>query len=115
MKDGFDVDWITEAEEQLQKIIDSGDLREGQELRCERASIQEVKNRILNRNAFMATNEANDEEIEAFLLKENERAEDLLCEATTMHEVLAKSLWYYKIRKESNLVFSDSSSDSIEE
>ena len=115
MKDGFDVDWITEAEEQLQKRIDSGDLRERQELRCERASIQEVKNRILNRDDFMATNEANDEEIEAFLLKENERAEDLLREATTMHKVLAKSLWYYKIRKESNLVFSDSSSDSIEE
>ena len=84
-------------------------------MRCERASIQEVKNRILDRNEFIAANEVNHGEVFAFLLKENERAKDLLCEATKMHEVLAKSLWHAKLRKESNLDFSDNSSDSIEE
>jgi len=39
----------------------------------------------------------NDKETEVFLLKENERAKDLLHESTAMHKVLAKSLWHYKI------------------
>ena len=74
-----------------------------------------MKNRVLNRDDFMAANQVNNEEVEAFLLKENERAADLLREATITHEVLAKSLWHYKIWKKSNLVFTDSSFDSMEE
>ena len=57
----------------------------------------------------------NNEEVKAFLLKKNERTEDLLCEAITMHKVLAKSLWHYKIQKDSNLVFSNVSFDSMKE
>ena len=59
------------VEKELQKKIDSSDLREDQKLCCERASIQKVKNRILNRVDFMVANEVNDEEIKAVLSKEN--------------------------------------------
>ena len=66
------------AKKKFKKKIDSGDLKDGKELRCERASIQVVKNRILNKNDFMVANEMIYEEVEAFLLKENERLEDFL-------------------------------------
>jgi hypothetical protein len=39
MNDGFNGNWISEAEEQLQRIIGIGALKEGQELRCEKALI----------------------------------------------------------------------------
>ena len=39
MKNRFNMNWIMEVEEQLQKRIDSGNLREGQELHCEKALI----------------------------------------------------------------------------
>ena len=46
--------------------------------------------------------EENDADTNLFLLRKNEKANDLLWEATTMHETLAESLWQYKLRK--NLV-----------
>ena len=46
MNDGFNENWISEAEEQLQRGIEIGALKEGQELHCERASIHAVINRI---------------------------------------------------------------------
>ena len=51
-----------------------------------------MKNRILNRDDFIVANEVNNEEIKMFLLKENERVANLLCEAKIMYEVLAKIL-----------------------
>ena len=46
-----------------------------------------------------------------FLLKENEKANDLLREATVMHELMAESLWQYKLRQKSTIVDSDSDSE----
>ena len=97
MKDGFNMDYIIKAKEQLQKRIYSDDLREGQKLYCEKASIQKVKNTIVNTDDFMVANKMNNKEIETFLLKENERLEDLFCEAPIIYKILAKSLWHYKI------------------
>ena len=74
-----------------------------------------MNNKIVNRDDFMVENEVNDEEVEALLLKKNERIEDLLHKATIMHKVLTKSLWHYKIQKESNLVFSNTNSKSMKE
>ena len=90
MNNGFNENWI--LEEQLQRRIEIGALKEGQELRCERVSIHEVKNRISYRKNLEFTDDINDEEVETFLVKENEKAVDLLREATRMHEILAKSL-----------------------
>ena len=42
MNDGFNENWILEADEQLQRKIKITTLKERQELRCERASIYEV-------------------------------------------------------------------------
>ncbi len=71
-------------------------MKEGQELRCERASLHEVKNRISYRENSELTNDDKDDkedkEVEAFLVKKNEKAVDLLRETTRMHEILAKSL-----------------------
>ena len=76
----YDVEVVHHNERWIQRGLDyrcqgtttkknSRDLREGQELHYEKASIKKVKNRILNSDDFMVKNE----EIEAFLLKENER------------------------------------------
>jgi hypothetical protein len=92
MNDGFNENWISEAEEQLQRKIEIGALKEGQELRCERASIHEVKNRISYRENSEFTDDIDDGEVEAFLMKKNEKVVDLLREATKMHEIMAKSL-----------------------
>ena len=92
MNDGFNENWISKADEQLQRKIEIGALKEGQELRCERASIYEVKNKISYRENSEFSDDIDDGEVEAFLVKENEKAVDLLREATIMHEISAKNL-----------------------
>ena len=52
MNDGLNVNRISEAEEQLQRKTEIAALKEGQKLRCERASIHEVKNRISYREIW---------------------------------------------------------------
>ena len=47
---------------------------------------------ILAREDMPIAYEENNEETNLFLLRENEKADDLLRKATTMHETLAKSL-----------------------
>lgn len=42
-------------------------------------------------------NKINDFKKKLFLLRENKNANDLLREATIMHNLLAESLWQYKI------------------
>jgi len=55
---------------------------------------------LRSRSKFIITQgEECDREIETFFIKENEKDENLLHEATMMHEVIAKSLWHYKIKK----------------
>jgi len=115
MNDGFNENSISKAKEQLQKKIEIGALKKGQELRCERASIHEVKNRISYRENSEFTDDIDDGEVEAFLVKENEKAVDLLREATRMHEILVKSLWHSKLQNQSTLEFSDSSFDCMED
>jgi hypothetical protein len=46
------------------------------------------------------------------LIKENERDEDLLVEATKMHIAIAKSLWQIKLQKDTNLVLYDMNTDT---
>ena len=110
-KEGIEEDWIVEAENKLSRRIDEGGIREGSELRGERAGIAEVKRRMLATEDAPIADEVNDKETEIFLLKENEKADDLLREATMMHELLAESLWQYKLRQKSNIVDSDSDSE----
>ena len=71
-----------------------------------------MRKKILAREDVSIANEENDAETNLFLLKENEKANDLLREATAMHETLAESLWQYKLRKKSNIMETDSDSDS---
>lgn len=49
--------------------------------------------------------------------RKNKKANDLLKEATVMHNLLAKSLWHYKIRNKSGLSYinSDNDSDIVEQ
>jgi hypothetical protein len=115
MNDGFNENWISEAEEQLQRRIEIGALKELQELRCKKASIHEVKNRISYRENSELTNDIDDGEVETFVVMKNEKAVDLLREATRMYKILAKNLWYSKLQNQSTLEFSDSSSDCIED
>ena len=67
---------------------------------------------ILAREDVLIADENNDVKTYLFLLRENEKANDLLHEATTMHETLAESLWQYKLRKKSSIMDCDSDSDS---
>jgi hypothetical protein len=100
-----------EAENKLSRRIDEGEIREGSELRGERAGIVEVKRMMLTTEDAPIANEVNDEETEIFLLKENKKANNLLREATVMHELMAESLWQYKLRQKSNILDSDSDSE----
>lgn len=109
--EGIEEDWIIEAENKLSRRISEGEVGEGSELRGERAGIAEVRRRILAREDMPIADEENDEETNLFLLRENEKANDLLREATTMHETLAESLWQYKLRQKSSIMETDSDSD----
>ena len=55
--------------------------------------------RILAREDVPIEDEVNDAEIDLFILKEIEKTNDLLREATIMHEILAECLWQYKIQE----------------
>ena len=109
--EGIEEDWIIEAKNKVSRRIIKGKVREGSELRGEIAGITEVRRRILVREDMPIADEENDEETNLFLLRENEKANDLLREATMMHETLAKSLWQYKLRQKSNIMETDSDSD----
>ena len=61
-KEGIEEDWIMEAENKLSKMIDEGRIREGSELRGERAGIAEVKRRMLATEDAPIANEENNEE-----------------------------------------------------
>jgi hypothetical protein len=45
-------------------------------------------------------------------LRENEKANDRLREATAIHEILAENLWQYKLRRNSSIMKTDSDSAS---
>ena len=115
--EGIEDEWIVEAETKLAKRISEGEIRDGSELRGERAGLAEVKRRIIAREDAPIADEENDVETDLFILRENEKANDLLREATLMHELLAKSLWQYKLRKNSSITETDSDSemDTLEE
>ncbi len=59
-----------------------------------RATIHHVKN---------VKEEHCDRKIKVFFIKENEKDQDILHEATRMHETVVKLLWHCKIKK--NLTF----------
>jgi hypothetical protein len=61
-KEGIEEDWIVKAENKLNRMIDEGGIREGSELRGERAGIIEVKRRMLATEDAPIANEENDEE-----------------------------------------------------
>ena len=60
--------------------------------------------------------EENDADIYLFLLRENEKANDLMQETTTIHETLVENLWQYKLRKKYSImeINSDSDIDSMD-
>ena len=63
----------------------------------EKTEIAELRKKILAREDMPIIEEENDAKIDLFLLREIEKANDLLREATTMHEILAENLWQYKL------------------
>jgi hypothetical protein len=103
-KDKFDMEWIEKAEKELGRRIDSRILREGQEIRVELAALGEVRNVNNIKNSERRAEDV-DKDTEIFLIKENEKDEDLLLEATNMHIIMAKSLWQIKLQKYTNVVF----------
>ena len=109
--DKFDIEWIEEVERELSRRIENRSLREGQEMRAELAAIGEVRNISITENDTRRA-EVVDRDTEIFLIKENEKDEDLLIEATNMHIAIAKSLWQIKLQKNSNLEFQDMDTDS---
>ena len=50
------------------------------------------------------------------MLRENEKANDLMQETTTIHETLVENLWQYKLRKKYSImeINSDSDIDSMD-
>jgi hypothetical protein len=115
-KDKFDSIWIEEVEVELMKRVDDGTVKGSQVLQGERASIDEIKTRILKSDVRRTIQnykiEEVDVEVEAFLIKQDEKDLDLLREATMAHESIAKALWKYNLSKELTIQFSESSSDS---
>ena len=108
---GIEKYWIIEAECKLARRIIDGEVSEGSELRGEKVGIAEVRRRILAREDVPIADKENNAETILFLLRKNEKANDLLREATMMHETLAESLWQYKLRKKSSIMETDSNSD----
>ena len=66
--------------------------------------LTEVKRMILVKDYAPIPDEMNDVKTYLFLLKENEKANDILKEAIVMHNLLAESLWQYKIQYRSGIL-----------
>ena len=71
-----------------------------------------MRRKILTRENVPITDEENDTKTILFLLRQNEKINDILQKTTAMHETLAKILWQYKLRKKSNIMKIDSDSNS---
>jgi uncharacterized protein with FMN-binding domain len=99
----------------LKKRVDDGTVKGGQVLQGERASIDEVKARILKSDVRRTIQnyeiEEADAKVGAFLIKHDEKDVDLLREATMAHESIIKALWEYNLSKGSTIQFSGSSND----
>ena len=67
-KDKFDIEWIEEAERELNRRIENRSLREGQEMRVELAAIGEVRNISIIENETRRA-EVVDRDTEIFLIK----------------------------------------------
>ena len=80
-------------------------------MRAELSAICEIRN-ISNTEDSGRRIEEIDKDTEIFLIKQNERDEDLLLEVTKMHITIVKSLWQIKLQKDTNLVFQDMDIDS---
>jgi len=97
--------WIDEAKVELKRWIEDGMVKGGQVLRGQRASIDEVKLRILKSDEKIITQNFEIKEVdveeEAFLIKQDEKDADLLKETTLAHESITKTLWKYNLAKES--------------
>ena len=91
-------------------------LWEGSELREEITGLAEMKRRILAKDDTSIPDELNDVK-NLFLLRKNEKGDDLLREATIIHNLLAESLSQYKIRYKYDILdtYSDSNSDIIKQ
>ena len=109
---GIEEDWIIEAESKLARRIIEDEICEGSELRGKIAEIVKVRRMILAREDVPIVDEENNAETYLFLSKENEKANDLLQEATMIHEILAESLWQYKLCKKSSIMKTDSDSNN---
>ena len=84
-------------------------MKGGQALWGEQASIDEVKAWILKSDMRRTIQnykiEEADAEVEAFLIKYDEKDVDILWEATMAHESIPKALWEYNLSKESTIQF----------
>ena len=87
--------WIIEAVNKLARRIIEGEVREDSELRGEKIGIAEVQRKISTWKNVPIADKENNAKIDLFLLRENEKANNLLWVATVMHETLAESLWQY--------------------
>ncbi len=71
-KEDIEKYWIVEAENKLSRRIGEGEIREGSELRGERAEIAEVKRMMLGTEDAPIADEVIDEETHFFLLNKRE-------------------------------------------
>ena len=115
--EGIEKDWIVEAKNKLARKVIEGDLWEGSEQRGERAGLAEVKRKIMARDDALIPDEINNVKTNLFWLRENEKANDLLRGATIMHNLLAESVWQYRIQYKYGIhdTNSDSDIDMIEQ
>jgi hypothetical protein len=99
----------------LHKRVEDGTVKGGQVLRGERASIDEIKTRILKSGTTRTFQNFEQEEVDAeeeiCLIKQDEKYVDLWRKATVAHESIAKTLWQYNLSKDSTIQFLESSSD----
>jgi hypothetical protein len=79
-------------------------------MRAELATLRDIRNVSNIENSGRRAEDV-DRDTEIFLIKENEKYEDLLLEATNMHIAIAKSLLQIKLQKNTNVVFQDIDTD----
>ena len=104
--------WIVETENKLATRVIEEKLREESELWEKKTKIIEVRRRILARHDALIPNKIIDVKINLLLLREIEKTNDILREATIMHNLLAKRLWRYKIWNKFGIPDSYNNSDS---
>ena len=109
--EGIKENWIIEPESKLARKIIEGEEGEDNELQGEKTRVAEMRRKIIAREHMPIGDEENDAEINSFLLRENEKANDLFVGSYSNAQHIGRRFVAIQTMQKSNIIEIDDDSD----